>query len=67
VRLRALLTREAASLIEFAAADAADRAAGRETEPGVPVSAARHLSEPLAATGGPVAYMPDDGVMDRPG
>ena len=42
------------TLIELAAADAAELAAGREEEPDVPTSTARHLSAPMAATGGPI-------------
>ena len=31
------------------------------TEPDVPASTARHLSAPMAATGGPIAYLSDEG------
>ena len=47
-------------LATLAAADAAERAAGRDAEPDVPASIARHLSAPLPATGGPIAYLSDD-------
>jgi len=57
---RAAVMRDGASLIELAAADARERAAGRVTEPEVPASAARHLTEPVAAAGGPIVYLPDD-------
>ena len=60
-QFRTAVVRDSATLIELAAADAAERAAGRATEPDVPASTARHLSAPLAATGGPIAYLPDDG------
>jgi hypothetical protein len=52
--------RDSASLIELAAADARERAAGRAAEPDVPASTARHLSAPMAVAGGPIAYLPDD-------
>ena len=58
-QFRTAVVRDSATLIELAAADAAERAAGRATEPDVPASTARHLSAPLAATGGPIAYLPD--------
>jgi hypothetical protein len=58
---RASVMRDSASLIELAATDARERAAGRAEEPGVPASAARHLLAPLPASGGPIAYLPDDG------
>jgi hypothetical protein len=52
-QFRTAVVRDSATLIELAAADAAERAAGRSTEPDVPVSATRHLSEPVEATGDP--------------
>jgi hypothetical protein len=58
-QFRTAVVRDSATLIELAAADAAERAAGRATEPDVPASTARHLSVPLAATGGTIAYLPD--------
>jgi len=60
VPLRGVLTSGAAALIDLAAADAAERAAGREAEPDVPASTARHLSSPVTAAGGPIVYLPDD-------
>jgi hypothetical protein len=60
-QFRTAVVRDSATLIELAAADAAERAAGREAEPDVPASTARHLSAPLTAAGGPIAYLPDDG------
>ena len=60
-QFRTAVVRDSATLIELAAADAAERAAGREAEPDVPASTARHLSAPMAAAGGPIAYLPDDG------
>ncbi len=56
-QFRTAVVRDSATLIELAAADAAERAAGRATEPDVPASTTRHLSAPLAATGGPIAYL----------
>jgi hypothetical protein len=64
---RASVMRDGATLIELAAADAA--------EPDLPASAARHLSEPLIVAGEPIAYLPDDAatpvdpsdVLDDPG
>lgn len=53
--------RDSESLIELAAADAAERAAGREAEPDVPASTARHLSELKAVPWGPIAYPSDEG------
>jgi len=58
-QIRPGVVRDGATLIELAAADAAERAAGREAEPDVPASTARHLSAPVAATGGPIAYLPE--------
>ena len=52
--------RDSATLIELAAADARERAAGRGEEPEVPAGTGRHLSEPLIPTGGPIVYPPDD-------
>lgn len=54
--LRAMLTSTAATLVELAGADAAERAAAREAEPDVPVGIARHL----AAAGGPITVLSDD-------
>ena len=54
------MVQDGATLIELAAADAAERAAGRDAEPDVPASIARHLSAPLPATGGPIAYLSDE-------
>ena len=52
-QFRTAVVRDSATLIELAAADAAERAAGRATEPDVPASTTRHLQ----ATGGPIAYL----------
>jgi len=60
-QFRTAVVHDSATLIELAAADAAERAAGREGEPDVPGSTARHLSAPVAATGGPIAYLSDAG------
>ena len=60
-QLRASSSEHSATLIELAAADAAERAAGRQAEPDVPASTARHLAAPVTAAGGPIAYLPDDG------
>jgi len=54
-QIRPGVERDGATLIELAAADAAERSAGREAEPDVPASTTRHLS----ATGGPIAYLPE--------
>jgi hypothetical protein len=66
---RAAVMRDSASLIELAVADARERAAGRAAEPDVPESPARHLKEPVAVAGGPIAYLPDDTAapVDRSG
>ena len=58
-QFRTAVVRDTATLIELAAADAAQRAAGGATEPGVPASTARHLPATLPATGGRIAYLPD--------
>ena len=58
--LRQMLTSTAATLIELAGADAAERATARGSEPDIPASTARHLSKPLPAAGGPIAYLPED-------
>ena len=58
--LRKSIVRDSASLIELAASDAKQRAAGLGEEPGVPAGTSRHLSEPLNPAGGPIAYLPDD-------
>jgi uncharacterized protein YndB with AHSA1/START domain len=60
-QFRGAVTRDGATLIELAAADAAERAAGREAEPEVPASTARHLSAPLTTSPGPISFLPDDG------
>ena len=52
--------RDSASLIELAASDAKERAAGLGEERGVPAGTSRHLSEPLTPAGGPIAYRPND-------
>jgi hypothetical protein len=57
---RKAVGRDSATLIELAAADAAERAVGRETEPVVPASATRHLSATVTAAPGPIAYLPDE-------
>ena len=57
---RQLLTRDGAVLIDLATADARERAAGRSVEPDVPTGAARYLSEPMFADGGPVTFVSDD-------
>jgi uncharacterized protein YndB with AHSA1/START domain len=62
--LRAILTSTAATLIGLAGADAAERAAAREAEPDVRASSARHLMAPVAAGGGPIAYLPDNSATD---
>ena len=59
-QFRTAVVRDSATLIELAAADAAERAAAREGEPDVPASIARHLSAPMSAAGGPIAYLPDE-------
>jgi hypothetical protein len=56
-QFRTAVVRDSATLVELAAADAAERAAGRATEPDVPASSTRHLSAPLMATSGPIAYL----------
>jgi len=58
--LRKSIMHDSASLIELAAANARERAAGRAAEPDVPASDARFLSEPLIGASGPIAYLPDD-------
>jgi hypothetical protein len=60
-QIRPGIQRDGATLIELAAADAAERAAGRETEPDVPAGTARHLTAPLTAAPGPIRYLADDG------
>lgn len=57
---RKTVMHDSASLIELAAADAAERAAGRAAEPEVPAGTGRHLWEPMGVAGGPIAYLPDD-------
>jgi len=59
-QIRPGVERDGAILVELAAADAAQRAAGREAEPDVPASIARHLSTPVRTAVGPIAYLPDD-------
>jgi hypothetical protein len=58
-QFRTAVVRDSATLIELATADAAERAAGRATEPDVPASTARYLSAPVTASGGPIVYLPD--------
>ncbi len=58
-QFRTAVVRDSATLIELAAADAAERAAGRALEPDVPGSTSRHLSAAPAASGGPIAYLPE--------
>ena len=58
-QFRTAVVRDSTTLIELAAADAAERAAGRVAEPDVPASTARYLSTPVTASGGPIAYLPD--------
>jgi hypothetical protein len=60
VPLRRVILRDSATLIELAAADAMERAAGNALEPDVPTSAARHLTRPVKAATGPIAYVPED-------
>jgi hypothetical protein len=50
-QLRRNARRDADSLIPLLEADAAERLAGREDEPGVPASRARHLREPVTRSG----------------
>jgi hypothetical protein len=38
-----------------------DLGAAWEAEPDVSAGTARHLSAPMAAAGGPIAYLPEDG------
>ena len=57
-QFRTAVVRDSATLIELAAADAVERAAGRAAEPDVPPSIARHLSTPLASPPGPIPYPP---------
>ena len=59
-QFRKTVVRDSATLIELAAADAGECAAGRDEEPEVLASTGRHLSEPLIPTGGPIAYLPED-------
>ncbi len=56
-QFRTAVVRDSATLIELAAADAAERAAAREAEPRIPAPAARHLSAPVSASGEPIAYL----------
>jgi Protein of unknown function (DUF2652) len=57
-QFRTAVMRDSATLVELAAADAAERAEGRATEPDVPATMDRHLSAPLRAAG-PITYLPD--------
>lgn len=50
---RTAVVRDSAMLVELAAADAAERAEGRATEPDVPASPTRHLP----ASGRPITYL----------
>lgn len=59
-QFRKAVMHDSASLIELAAADAKERAAGLGEESRVPAGTSRHLSEPLIPAGGPIAYLPDD-------
>ncbi len=59
VPLRGVLTSAAEVLIDLAAADAAERAAGRESEPDLPDGSARHLAAPMTAAPGPITYLPE--------
>jgi uncharacterized protein YndB with AHSA1/START domain len=59
-KIRPGIEHDSATLIELAAADAGERAAGRQAEPDVPASTARHLSAPVAASSAPIAYLPDE-------
>jgi hypothetical protein len=63
-QFRKAVMHDSASLIELAAADARERAAGRAEEPGVPAGTARHLSEPVVAASGSIAYLPDESATD---
>jgi hypothetical protein len=63
VPLRGVLTSEAAALIDLAAADAAERAAGREAEPDLPGGSARHLAAPMTAAPDPIGYQVEGGSM----
>lgn len=58
-QFRTAVMRDSATLVELATADAEERAAGRATEPDLPVATTRHLSAPTAATGGPLVYLPE--------
>jgi hypothetical protein len=51
--------RDVDAMVELAAADARERAAGRDAEPELPESAARYLSAPLRG-GASIAYLPED-------
>ena len=59
-QIRPGIERDGATLVELAAADATERAAGREAEPVVPASIARHLSAPLRTAAEPIVYLPGD-------
>ncbi len=59
-QFRKTVVRDSATLIELAAADARERAAGRGEEPAVLAGTGRHLSEPLLRVGGPIAHPLDD-------
>ena len=59
-QFRTAVVRDSATLIELAAADAMERAAGRAAEPDVPATSARHLSAPVLAAGGPIVFLSDD-------
>ncbi len=52
-QLRPVLMRDGAILIEMATADARERVTAGGREPDVPISAARHLSEPMTAADHP--------------
>jgi hypothetical protein len=58
-QFRTAVTRDSATLIDLAAADAAERAAGRAAEPDVaPPVTARHLTAPVMAETGPIVFLP---------
>jgi hypothetical protein len=63
---RTSIIRDGESLVALAAADARERAAGRAAEPDVPASGARHLTQPVVAAGGPIAYLPDEPAVPPP-
>jgi hypothetical protein len=56
---RTSVTRDGAALIELAAADARERAAGRAMEPDVPATVARHLTQPVSGPSRPIDILPE--------